>query len=252
MAAIFRLSIKQLAGPRRLLLLLLLAALPIGLAVLVSLTLGEDETSNEEFVDGLLDGLLVAGVMPIISLVLATALFGNEVEDRTLSYLVLRPVSRYQIVLAKLGAALVIGVPLVVLSGVIATWLGGSGVLGSKVVLLGNDAVAIAAVGIALLLGFAAYTALFTWAGLMSTKALPYALVYVVLWEGVVSSFLGGIRYLSVRGYTLGLVHGLDERSFGELADRVIEFPAALVGVVAVTAGFFLLTVKRLHDMDVP
>lgn len=251
MGALFRLSIRQLAGKWRLFLLVLLAALPIGLAVLVSLTLGEDENSNEEFVNTLLDGLLIAGVMPIISLVLATALFSNEVEDHTLNYLVLRPVPRYQIVLAKLAAALAIGIPLVVLSGVIATWLG-SGTVGSKIVLLDSEPQAIAASGVALLLGFVAYSSLFTWAGLMSTRALPYALVYVVLWEGVVSSFFGGIRYLSVRGYTLGLVHGLDKTTFGELSDRVIEFPAALVGVAAVTAGFFLLAVKRLQDMDVP
>ncbi len=251
MGALLRLSIRQLTGKWRMVLLVLLAALPIGLAILVSLTLGDDETSNEGFVNTLLDGLLIGGVMPIISLVLATTLFGNEVEDHTLNYLVLRPVPRYQIVLAKMAAALAIGVPLVVLSAVIATWLG-SGAIGSKIVLLDSTPRAMAAVGIAVLLGFVAYSSLFTWAGLMSTRALPYALVYVVLWEGVVSSFFGGIRYLSVRGYTLGLVHGLDETSFSELGGRAIEFPAALVGVVAVTAGFFLLVVKRLQDMDVP
>ncbi len=231
--------------------LVLLAALPIGLAVLISLTLGEDETSNEGFVNTLLDGLLIGGVMPIISLVLATALFGNEVEDRTLNYLTLRPVPRYQIVVSKLAAALLIGLPLIVLSGVIAAWLGAGGI-GSKIVVLDSTPQAVAAVGIALFLGSVAYTSLFTWAGLMSTRALPYALVYVVLWEGVVSSFLGGIRYFSVRGYTLGLVHGLDDVSFADLSSRAIELPAAFVGVAAVTLGFFYLTVRRLENMDVP
>ncbi len=250
MGALFRLSVRQLTGTWRLVLLVLLAALPIGLAVLVSLALSEDETSTEDFINTLLDGLLIAGVMPIVSLVLSTALFSNEVEDHTLSYLVLRPVPRYQIVLAKLAAALAIGIPLVVLSGVIATWLG-SGMIGAKIVQLDSEPQAIAAVGVALLLGFVAYSSLFTWAGLMSTRALPYALIYVVLWEGVISSFFGGIRYLSVRGYTLGLVHGLDTNSFGELGDRVIEFPAALVGVAAISVGFFLLAVRRLRNMDV-
>ena len=44
MGALFRLSLRQLTGKWRLLLLVLLAALPIGLAVVVSLALGEDET----------------------------------------------------------------------------------------------------------------------------------------------------------------------------------------------------------------
>ena len=250
MDTIFMLSIRQLTGGRRLLLLLLLAALPIGLALLLTLTLGEDETANSEYIDTLLDGLLISAVMPVIILVLATAAFGNEVEDRTLNYLVLKPVSRYQIVLAKLLASFAIGCPLVVVSGVVTTLIGDGG-LGTRLVVLDSPLRAASATGIALLLGSVTYGAAFTWAGLVSTRALPYALVYVVLWEGLVSSFLGGVRYLSVRGYTLGLVHGLDEGSFGELSNRVIEFPAALVGVVAITAGFFLLAVKRLREMDV-
>ena len=250
MDTILALSVRQLAGRWRLLLLFLLAAIPVGLALLLTLTQGEDETSNSGYIN-FLDGLLISAVMPVIGLVLATAAFGNEVEDRTLNFLVLKPISRYKIVLAKLLAALVIGCPLVVISGVAVTLIG-DGVMGAKLVVLDSTPQAVAAVGMALFLGYVAYCALFTWAGLMSTRALPFALVYVVLWEGLVSSFLGGVRYLSVRGYTLGLMHGLDDRSFAELGDRVIEFPAALVGVAAVTAGFFLLAVKRLPDMDLP
>ncbi len=75
-----------------------------------------------------------------------------------------------------------------------------------------------------------------------------YALVYVVL----VSSFLGGIRYLSIRGYTLGIAHGLDDGSFAGLSSRAIELPVALVGVAAATFGFFYLADRRLGNMDVP
>lgn len=250
MEALLRLSLRQLSGRWRLLLLFLVAAVPVGLALLLTLTQGEDETSDSGYIN-FLDGLLIGTVMPVICLVLATAAFGNEVEDRTLNYLVLKPISRYKIVLAKLLAALLIGCPLVVASGVIATWLA-AGSIGSKLVVLDSTPQAVAAVGIALFLGSLTYSSLFTWAGLTSTRALPYALVYVVLWEGVVSSFLGGIRYLSVRGYTLALVHGLDDGSFGDLSERAIELPAALIGVAAVTVGFFYLTSRRLDDMDVP
>jgi ABC-2 type transport system permease protein len=216
----------------------------------LTLLQGEDATDNEGYVN-FLDGLLISAVMPVISLVLATALFSNEVEDKTLNYLVLTPIPRYQIVLAKLTAALVIGVPLVVISGAAATLIG-DGSMGVKLAVLDSPARAATATGIALLLGTVTYSAAFTWAGLMSTRALPFALVYVVLWEGVIASFFGGIRYISVRGYTLGLVHGFDDVSFADLSSRAIELPAALVGVTAVTLGFFYLAVRRLNQMDVP
>jgi len=251
MDALLALSLRQLTSKRRLALLVLLAALPVGLAVLVSLTLNEDETSNQNFIDTLLDGLLIAGVMPIISLVLATSAFGNEVEDRTLNYLVLKPIPRIQIVAAKLLAAVTVGAPLVILSGVAATIIADRG-LGARLIVLDDPIRGVLAVGLALFAGVLAYSAVFTWAGLVTTRALPYGLVYVILWEGVVSSFLGGVRYLSVRGYTLAVMHGLDGASFADIGDRVIEFPAAVAGVLLVTAGFFWLTLRRLTKMDIP
>ncbi len=251
MDALLALSLRQLTSRGRLALLLLLAALPVGLAVLISLTLNDDETSNQEFIDTLLDGLLVAGVMPIVSLVLATTVFGNEVEDRTLNYLVLKPIPRIQIVAAKLLAAIVVGAPLVILSGVAATVIADRG-LGARLIVLDDPIRGVLAVALALFAGVLAYTTIFTWAGLVSSRALPYGLVYVILWEGVVSSYLGGVRYLSVRGYTLAVMHGLDNASFADIGDRVIEFPAAVVGVVLVTAGFLWLTLRRLTEMDVP
>ena len=105
---------------------------------------------------------------------------------------------------------------------------------------------------VALGAGVLAYVAIFPWAGLVTTRALPIALVYVLLWEGVISSFISGVDYLSVRGYTLAIMSGLDEPSFPALEDRVIEFPVANVGVVVVTVVFLLLSVRRLRHMDVP
>ena len=251
MGPIFRVSLRQLASRRRLLLIFILALLPIGLATLVSLTISGEETSNRSFINGLLDALLISGILPIVIMVLATATFGNELEDRTLSYLVLKPVARWRIVLPKLLAPITIGGPLLVASGIGATILGASSI-GVSLLTLDNDVRAVVAVGVALLVGVITYAAIFTWTGLITTRALAFGLVYVFLWEGLLSSFLDGIRYLSVRGYMLAVMHGLDDSSFATLEGRVIEFPAAIGGTIAVTVVFFLLSVRRLRRMDVP
>ena len=251
MATMFRLSLRQLGSRRRLLLILFLAALPIGLAVLVSATLDQDESSNEDFINVLLDGLLIAAILPIVTMVLATAAFGNELEDRTLGYLVLKPVSRLRLVVPKLLASVVISAPFLIVSGIGATLLGASG-FGKAIVVLDGNLQAAVAVGVALLVGLFAYSAIFTWAGLVTTRALAFALIYVFLWEGLISSYLGGIRYLSVRGYTLGIMHGLDDKSFQPLDGRVIEFPAAIGGAAIVIVVFFFLTIRLLRRMEVP
>jgi ABC-2 type transport system permease protein len=221
-------------------LIVLLAFLPVALAVLISALAEGESDLGQDFINLLIDGMIVGAILPIVTMALATAAFGNELDDRTLSYLVLKPVPRSLIVLPKLLASIVVGGPLLIASGVVVTLLGVGG---------GQAALA---VGVALFAGTVTYATIFTWAGLVSTHALGFALIYVFLWEGLISSFLGGVRYLSVRGYTLAILHGIDDRSFEALGQRVIEFPAALVGAAAVTAVFFWLTVRRLRRMDVP
>ena len=240
MAEIFALSLRQLLGRWRVLVILLLAALPSLLILLIELLGDAEPTFDAAFVEPIIDAMVVGGIMPIVTMVLASAAFGNELEDKTLYYLVLKPVSRISIVVAKLLATLVVAVPLVVSSGVVA-----SALVGAEVQVLGTLAVALAA-------GVAAYAAIFTFAGLLTPRALAYGLVYVLVWEGLLSTIVSGVRYLSVRGYTLALLHGMDEESFAALTGRVIEYQAAIVGTGFVIVAFFLLALFRLRTMDVP
>ena len=241
MREIFLLSIRQLTGPVRLGLILLLSALPVVLAVILSLTGGQDGIGRDDFVNVMLSGLLVAGVLPIVVMTLGTAAFGNEVEDGTLGNLALMPLARWQIVLPKLLATLTISVPIIVASGVVTSLIG-----------LGLDVRAALSVAVALLLGVAAYSAIFTWTGLVTGRALAVALLYVILWEGIIGSLISGVGYLSVRGYTLAIMHGLDSEAFDAVGDRVIALPAAIAGALLVTAVFYGLAVWRLTRMDVP
>ena len=239
MLAIFRLSLHQLAGRWRLLLTGLLAALPVLLTGVIGAVADNDDPTG--FVEFMIDGMLIAAILPIVIMALATSAFGNELEDKTLSYLVLKPIPRWRIVLPKLMAVVLIGGSLLVVSGGVATLIGPAG--GTR---------AAVSVGTGLLAGSIAYTAIFTWAGLVTTRALGYALVYVFLWEGLLSTFLGGVRYLSVRGYTLAMMYGIDEDALEALGSKAIQLPAAVGGMVAVTVVFFWLTVRRLRRMDVP
>jgi len=241
MGPVFWLSLRQLTGRWRLALIFLLAALPVGLAIIVSIVDGDADDFDESFINILLDGMLVAAILPIVTMALSTAAFGNEVEDRTLSYLVLKPIARWRIAMPKVLASIAISGPLLIASGVAAALLG-----------FDSDVRAAVAVGVAIFAGVAAYAALFTWLGLLTNRAIAFALIYVLLWEGVIGSFLQGVNYLSIRGYTLAIMYGINETAFEELGSRVIEFPAGIVGAVAVTVVFLLLLVRRLHRMDVP
>ena len=242
MRTVFSLTLRQLASRRRLAIIVLLAAVPVGLAVLLNFFLADEEDFTEQFVDTIMGGLMISLILPIVVLTLATAAFGNEVEDRTLNMLVLKPVSRLSIVLPKLLGSITVAAPLIVAATVAV----------SLIALPDGGVRAAAAAGAALLLGVLVYAAVFTWAGLLTTHALGFGLVYVFLWEGLASSLLPGVRYLSVRGYTLGTLYGLDDVTFRSIGQDAIELPAALIGAGVVALAFFLLTVWRLKRMDVP
>ncbi|MEE8346380.1 MAG: ABC transporter permease subunit, partial [Dehalococcoidia bacterium] len=88
---------------------MLLASLPVVLAAIIS-TMAEGESDvGQDFINMLIDGMMVGAILPIVTMALATAAFGNEREDRTLSYLVLKPVRRSLIVLPKLLASIIVG-----------------------------------------------------------------------------------------------------------------------------------------------
>ena len=241
MAPVFWLSLRQLTSGARLVLVFLLALLPVALALIVFFTVADDENFEETFINVLLDGLLVAAILPIITMALSTAAFGNELEDRTLSFLVLNPIPRWKIILPKLLASVAISGPLLIVSGTVAALLGFEWSVKAAV-----------AVGVAVLVGVGVYGSIFTWAGLITSRALAFGLIYVLLWEGIISTFIEGVDYLSVRGYILAIMYGLNESEFTELGSRVIEFQAAIVGAAAVTAVFVLLSIRRLRRMDVP
>ena len=241
MKPILLLSLRQLGSRWRLLIIILLAGLPVALSALMSALAGDDSDYAEEFTNVIIDAMIIAVIMPIVTMVLATTAFRHELDDSTLSYLILKPIPRSLIVLPKLLASIIVGGLFVIASSVIATLLGPEG-----------SGQAVLAVGIAVFVGVVTYTTIFTWAGLISSHALGFALIYVFLWEALVSSLLEGVRYLSVRGYVLSIINGIDGESYSMLDERVIEFPAAIVGATAVTALFFWLSVRHLRRMDVP
>jgi ABC-2 type transport system permease protein len=237
MTTVFSLTLRQLAGGRRLWLVLALVAVPflaVGLYHVAA-----DPVSPPEFVDGITDNLIVSLVLPLVMLLLASAVLGSERADRTLAYLVLKPIARWRIALPKwLAAAVVGGVP-VALGGALA------------VLLVNRDTDAAMATAVGLAAGAAAYAAVFTWAGLATRHALLFGLAYIFVWETSLAAYLDGIRYLSIRGYTLAIIDRLDAQHL-ETLDLELGFPTGVVGMAVVVAVFSWLTVRRLRHMDVP
>ena len=237
MGSVYLLTLRQLFGRWRMLILAALAALPV---VVTALTLAVGNSpSVEEFDMVVLSGMLAGSITPLVVLAIASAAFSNEVEDRTLANLTLAPIPRWKIALPKLLGAITVAAPFVVVSALITAHLAYLG-----------EPLAVSAVTIALLVEVMLYSAAFVWLGLTTTQAIGIGLLYIVLWEGFFAGFVQGVRFLSIRYYSLAVMNALDGRRFAEM-DHLGPV-AVSVMCVLVLGGFLWLTVRRLRRMDVP
>lgn len=236
---IYKLSLTQMLRPKRLLILLFIASIPVALSVVTAI-FPPDTEDLVSFRDNFLMGpMVISAVLPIVTVVLGTASLGHEIEDQTMTYLFLKPVSRWGIILPKFLATITVAGVVVIGSGVLTTVIVPEGSLTTSVA---------AAVGLAV--GVLAYTSIFTWAGLMTSHALAVGLVYVFVWEAAIVGFLQGVRWLSIRHYTEATIHGFDDIQFaGDTA--TLTLPQALAAAGIVVALFLTLTLRRLARMDV-
>ena len=238
---IFILTLRQLLSLRRGAVLLLLAAAPLAIAV-VSFALNADWDRGE--VQGFVQGLILNTALPLIALIAAAPVFADEIEDRTLTNLVLSPISRWQIAMPKmLAAVVVVGVPTI-----ISTFI-------SIMFILENDAYSAgisAAFGV--LIGSIAFASLFAFVGTVTTRAVVFGIVYVFGFEVLLSSIIPGLKYVSISGMTLSIVNALDSNIVEAPTSGPNQLPSLIYSIIAITAIIVLcniLTVWRLKRMDV-
>lgn len=213
------LTLRQFAHGKAVRVVALFAAVPVifGLIYLI----GSETQGRLAFLHDLFRNGIAPTVLPMAILILATNALGNEVEDRTMVYLVLKPQSRLRIVLEKLLAV-----------AAVATLLLWAGTVVAYLIVMRGEAGDALAVLVAMLVAevFAvlAYGALFLLLSLLISRALLAGILYALLWETTFSRFIPGVRLLSVRHFV--------ESIYVRLADNPVvtmDNPNRLVSAVA-------------------
>ena len=237
MASVYVLTLRQLTGRWRLLIMTALSALPVLMAVVVLTS--DNAPSVQEFETVVFSAMLAGSIAPLVVLAIGGAAFANEVEDRTIANLTLSPLPRWQIVVPKLMAVITLAAPFIAVSAALT----------SHVAFLG-DVRATVAVTVAALVGVVLYAATFVYLGLVTTQAIFIGLLYVVIWEGFFSGFVAGVRLLSIRHYAIAWMHGLDARRFA--AGDHLSLTASIIVTAVVFTVLVALSVRRLRRMDIP
>ena len=167
--------------------------------------------------------MLVFRLVALASAIFTTAIISQEVEQRTIVYLLTRPVPRWKLIVIRyLASVLVVG-----LVGVLAAILTTFGAFnGFNNPVLWNDIKAI-------MIGACAYGALFLFVSLLFNRAMLVCLLFAFGWETSVPN-MRGMESLSIQAYMQAIAqHPAD--------DSNPEFLELITG----TLGINLITPDR-------
>ena len=234
--------VRQIVTPGRLAALAALGVLMILVGWLVGISRDGDYSAAELLNDGAgyADGFGLILIVPIVSLVFASAVLGETREDGTLVYLWLRPMDRGPIVVGAAAAAATAALPLTVIPTVVGGWLAAERTVGSADLVVGSLAAAA--------LGTAAYSSLFVLVGLLLKKPIMWGIGYVLLWEGLAVGLGDFAARLSLRGYARSV---LTEIAGVDLGYDTYSITTALVVMAAVAVVGLVLATLRLSRMEV-
>lgn len=225
---IVRLTLRGLFGRRRFLLLLPLPAFVVGLAVLAD-ALG---ATPDEWGQPVLVGLGFAVVLPVLALIVGASVLGSEIDDGTAVHILAKPLPRREIILSKLLVAVVVTTLSVGAGMVLAGMIAGTGRLALG--LLAGTAV-----------GALAYTALFLALSLLTRRPVLVGLVYILIWESLLTNLLTGTRVLSIQHYAINVAEKTADTA---LFSGTLSTQVSLTMAVAITLAATVLAIDRLRS----
>ena len=229
---VFDLALGQMLWARRTTLLVLAAGAPVLLALVTRLTLSTGsavvqingrQIESETVFSTAITLLYLRFIVPAIGVFYGTSLIADEVEDKTITYLFIRPIPRGAIVLGKYLAYILCVTAVVLPSAavvfmVMVPFQDMAPLFGSFV---GDLRV--------LALGLAAYGAVFLWAGALFRRPLVGGLLFVFGWEQLAAVLPGYLGRLTIAHYLQ--------------ADTISV--AALLGTTIAALGLAMRTIQR-------
>lgn len=231
--ALYKVLVKTQFTKGRLILACAFAALCIAVAASIGAADPDQVQNTIRFLTVFGLGLMV----PILSLVMASSVFGQMVEDETLVYLWMRPTPRWTMAAAAWTSAVTVALPVTVAPLAVAAAVG-----------TGGDPGAITAAATAAAVATVAYTALFTFVGLLLRRALVWGLVYLFIWELFVARIGAGAARLSIGTYPASLMSNVSKVDI-PLAEYSTTVSVLVPAMVAITS--LVITTVSLMRTDV-
>ncbi len=241
-------TLRELVRPKKLVAVAFLVALPTLLVLLLQINHKPDTTPLSLY-DGISSLLVFNFVLVILSVIFGTSVITQEVEQKTIVYLLTRPMPRWRILLMKYMAT--------VTMTTLTTWFA----------LLLLALVTVGAKGMGqihllrdmgmLLVGALAYGALFLLLATLLDRPLLLGLLYAFGWESWVPNMPGNFKYLSVMAYlrTLAPHTGMEDNAAANpllvaastdiITNRIAALALAVVILGALAAALAIFSTRE-------
>jgi ABC-2 type transport system permease protein len=179
----------------------------------------------------------ISVLLPVAVLVFGAGAIGDLVDDGSLVYLWLRPVATWVHVVAACLATLTVALPLVLAPTLVATAIihASGGVLASTF--------------LAGLVATITYSCLFVMVGIRFRRALPWGLVYILIWEGFIASAGKTATKLAIRSYVRSILANGTGVTLKLAQFSTVSSVLVCVGVSIASVAY---ATRRLANTDVP
>lgn len=228
-------SARKLLMNRRWMLVALLGAL-------VALVMGyaaTEDGADLDFASDLMVILLLAFLLPVLSLIYGASMIRNEMDDRSIVQVITAPLDRR---ISYLGYYVGLVMVLCLLITAV-TAIGGIAFLIFSPERAGGAELIITFIALQYL-GVLVYSALFLFLGTLMRQPIYLGLIYIFIWEGFIGSVPGSIGDLTIRHQLQVIASELTEYGFvsGTSGEWGISLLALVVlAAVMVLAGAFVL-----------
>jgi ABC-2 type transport system permease protein len=232
----------------------LLFAIPAVILIVVTVALKAGRPPSRPWPSHVLGTFGFSVLLPLTALIIGSSVLGAEIDDGSIIHLLATPVRRSSVIITKFVVATVLTIVFAAVPELIAALISGGGTAQQAITSTPAGPVFVPgtvvnstdfAVGlfVGALAGAVIYNAIFVMVSAATTRAIAVGLLYVLIWEALLSNFVSGARLLSVSHYSLGIANGIAHD--GSL-NAGLSVPTSVIMGVIVTAIALGLAVNLL------
>jgi len=210
-------------------------ALPAVILIALTLVLRASHPGDSSWPANVLGDFGFSVLLPLTALIIGTGVLGAEIDDGSVVHLLATPVRRADVIITKFAVAAGLTALFAALPELIAG------------LIAPHSAKLAWALFAGALVGSVVYSAVFVLASVVTTRAIAFGLLYVAVWEGLLSNLVGGVRILSIAHYSLGVANAIYP---DQNLQAGLGLGTSLVLAIVITIGGLSLATRRLETFS--